>query len=326
MIYQGNFSQDRFSFENRITELFKIKYPIIQAGMIWNSGWKLAAAVSNAGGLGLIGAGSMYPDVLREHVQKCKKATDKPFGVNLPLLYPDIDKHINTIIEEKVPIVFTSAGNPKTWTTKLKEHGIVVVHVIASTKFAIKCEEAGVDAIVAEGFEAGGHNGREETTSLCLIPNVRASVKIPVIAAGGIATGRAMYAMMSLGAEGVQVGSRFVCSREASSHTSFKEAVVQAIEGDTSLTLKKLTPVRLIKNHFYYQVLEAEANGANNEELTKLLGKSRAKRGMFEGDLSEGELEVGQVSALINDIKPAAEIVTDLWNDFKLTSENPFCY
>ena len=326
MIYQGKFSLDNNWFENRITQLFKIKYPIIQAGMIWNSGWKLASAVSNAGGLGLIGAGSMYPDVLREHVQNCKQATDKPFGVNLPLLYPDIDKHINTIIEEKVPIVFTSAGNPKSWTSKLKDHGIIVVHVIASTKFAVKCQEAGVDAIVAEGFEAGGHNGREETTSLCLIPNVRAAVNIPLIVAGGIATGRAMYSMMSLGAEGVQIGSRFVCSKEASGHTSFKESVINAKEGDTSLTLKKLTPVRLIKNHFYNQVLEAESHGANDEELIKLLGKSRAKRGMFEGDLSEGELEIGQASAFINEIKPAAEIVSEIWSEFKSTAENPFGY
>jgi enoyl-[acyl-carrier protein] reductase II len=246
--------------------------------------------------------------------------------VNLPLLYPDIEKHINTIIEEKVPIVFTSAGNPKTWTSKLKEHGIVVVHVVPGTSFAMKCEQAGVDAVVAEGFEAGGHNGREETTSLCLIPHVRSRISIPLIAAGGIATGRAMYAMMSLGAEGVQVGSRFVCSKEASGHTSFKEAVLQAKEGDTSLTLKKLTPVRLIKNHFFNLVVEAEGKGAATEQLTHLLGKGRAKRGMFEGDLSEGELEIGQVSAFIEEIKPAAHIVADLWNSFKTTAQNPFGY
>ncbi len=324
MLFEGTLQNDKF--DNRITRLFGIQYPIIQAGMIWASGWKLASAVSNAGGLGLIGAGSMYPDVLREHIQKCKQATNKPFGVNLPLLYPDIDKHIAVILEEKVPIVFTSAGNPKTWTAKLKEAGIIVAHVVSSAKFAKKCEDAGVDAVVAEGFEAGGHNGREETTTLCLIPHVRQTINIPLIAAGGIATGRAMYAMMALGAEGVQVGSRFVCSPEASSHQAFKEAVVAAGEGDTSLTLKKLTPVRLIKNQFYKQVQEAEENCATVDELTDLLGRARAKRGMFEGDMNEGELEIGQVSGFINEIKPAADIVAELWNEFKTTAANPFAY
>lgn len=324
MLFQGKITDN--SFNNRITELFGIQYPIIQAGMIWASGWRLASAVSNAGGLGLIGAGSMYPEVLKEHIQKCKAATNKPFGVNLPLLYPDIDKHIAIIIEEKVPIVFTSAGNPKTWTGILKENSIKVVHVVSSAKFAKKSEEAGVDAVVAEGFEAGGHNGREETTTLCLIPAVRQSINIPLIAAGGIATGRAMYAMMALGAEAVQVGSRFVCSHEASSHMAFKEAIVAASEGDTVLTLKDLTPVRLIKNEFYKQIQAAEDNCASKEEIEKLLGRARAKKGMFEGDLAEGELEIGQVSGIIKDIKPAAEIVADLWNEFKTTAENPFRY
>lgn len=326
MLFQGKFTEDQQAFDNRITQLFDIQYPIIQAGMIWASGWKLASAVSNAGGLGLIGAGSMYPDVLREHIQQCKQATDKPFGVNLPLLYPDIDKHIAVILEEKVPIVFTSAGNPKTWTAKLKEHGIKVVHVVSSAKFAVKCQEAGVDAVVAEGFEAGGHNGREETTTLCLIPSVRKAIDIPLIAAGGIATGRAMFATMALGAEGVQIGSRFVCSPEASSHTAFKETVLNAKEGDTILTLKKLTPVRLIKNHFYQQVQEAEDACATTADLQDLLGRARAKKGMFEGDLNEGELEIGQVSAIINDIKPAAEIVAEIWSEFKDATSNPFSY
>ena len=294
--------------------------------MIWASGWKLAAAVSNAGGLGLIGAGSMYPDVLREHIQQCKAATDKPFGVNLPLLYPDIDKHIAIILEEKVPVVFTSAGNPKTWTKTLKDAGIKVVHVVSSAKFAKKSEDAGVDAVVAEGFEAGGHNGREETTTLCLIPMVRKAVNIPVIAAGGIATGRAMLATMALGAEGVQVGSRFVCTPEASSHLNFKEAVVKAHEGDTILTLKQLTPVRLIKNEFYQKVAEAEAACATTEQLTELLGRARAKKGMFEGDLKEGELEIGQVSGLIDEIKPAADVVGEIWNEFIAVVEKPFQY
>lgn len=326
MLFEGKFTEGQDAFDNRITRLFGIKYPIIQAGMIWASGWRLAAAVSNAGGLGIIGAGSMYPDVLREHIQKCKQATDKPFAVNLPLLYPDIDKHVAIILEEKVPVVFTSAGNPKTWTAKLKEQGITVVHVVSSAKFAKKSRDAGVDAVVAEGFEAGGHNGREETTTLCLIPAVRQAITIPLIAAGGIATGRAMYAMMALGAEGVQMGSRFVCCPEASSHTSFKEAVVKAVEGDTVVTLKRLTPVRLIKNHFYQQVQEAENVGASIDELQGLLGRARAKHGMFEGDLDEGELEIGQVSSIIKEIKPAAEIVKDVWNEFKATAANPFVY
>ncbi len=324
MLYSGQFTNN--TFDNRITQLFGIQYPIVQAGMIWAAGWRLASAVSNAGAFGIIGAGSMYPEVLREHIQKCKAATTKPFGVNLPLLYPDIDKHIQVIIEERVPIVLTSAGNPKTWTSKLKAYGITVVHVVSSAKFAKKSEDAGVDAVVAEGFEAGGHNGREETTTLVLIPAVREAVKIPVIAAGGIATGRAMFAMMSLGAEAVQMGTRFVCSPEASSHPAFKEAVVNSNEGDTILTLKKLTPVRLIKNHFYQQVQEAENKGANNEELEALLGRARAKKGMFEGNLEEGELEIGQVSGSIHEIKPAAQIVADVWNEFKATAEKPFTY
>ena len=303
---------------NRISTLFNINYPIIQAGMIWASGWKLASAVSNAGALGLIGAGSMYPDVLREHIIKCKATTDKPFGVNLPLLYPDIDKHIQTIIEQKVPIVFTSAGNPKTWTNILKQNGIIVVHVVSSSLFAQKAEAAGVDAVVAEGFEAGGHNGREETTTLVLIPAVREAVKIPVIAAGGIATGRQMLAAMVLGADGVQIGSRFVCTPEASSHPSFKEAVIDAKEGDTMLSLKKIVPVRLLKNHFFDEVKKAELRGDDEEQLKNLLGRGRAKKGMFEGDLNEGELEIGQVSALIKEIKPAAEVVKEIWNDFKM--------
>lgn len=323
MLFEGRITAQN-TFSNRITELFDIKYPIIQAGMIWASGWKLASAVSNAGGLGLIGAGSMYPGILREHIQKCKAATNKPFGVNLPLLYPDIDKHIAIIIEEKVPIVFTSAGNPKTWTKTLKDAGIKVVHVVSSARFAKKSEEAGVDAVVAEGFEAGGHNGREETTTLCLIPMVRQAVNVPVIAAGGIATGRAMLAMMTLGAEGVQVGSRFVCTPEASSHQNFKEAVVKAEEGDTILTLKRLTPVRLIKNDFYVKVAEAENTCASIEELNALLGRARAKKGMFEGDLAEGELEIGQISGLIQDIKPAAQVVADIWKEFVQTAAHPF--
>jgi enoyl-[acyl-carrier protein] reductase II len=326
MLFEGKFTEGQQAFDNRITQLFGIRYPIIQAGMIWASGWRLAAAVSNAGGLGIIGAGSMYPDVLREHIQKCKQATDKPFAINLPLLYPDIDKHIAIILEEKVPIVFTSAGNPKTWTGTLKENGITVVHVVSSAKFARKCEEAGVDAVVAEGFEAGGHNGREETTTLCLIPAVRAAISIPLIAAGGIGSGRAMYSMMALGAEGVQVGSRFVCTPEASSHMAFKEAVVAAGEGDTVLTLKELTPVRLIKNDFYKKVIAAEEAGADKTALELLLGRGRAKKGMFEGDLQEGELEIGQVSSMIKDIKPAAEIVQEMWGDFKKTAQNPFLY
>jgi len=307
--------------QNRITELFGIKYPIIQAGMIWCSGWELASAVSNEGGLGIIGAGSMYPDILKEQIKKCKATTSKPFAVNVPLLYPDIEKHFETIIEEKVPIVFTSAGNPSTWTAKLKQHGIKVVHVIANTKFALKAKDAGVDAIVAEGFEAGGHNGREETTTLCLIPQIRDAVDIPLIAAGGIGDGRAMCAAFALGAEGVQIGSRFVASVESSAHQNFKQRVIDSKEGDTVLTLKQLTPVRLIKNEFYKQVEEAEMRAANKEEIAQILGRARAKKGMFEGDLKEGELEVGQIISTFKEIKPAAEIVEEIWNDFSKTIE-----
>jgi enoyl-[acyl-carrier protein] reductase II len=302
---------------NRICELFKIEFPIIQAGMIWCSNWQLAAAVSNAGGLGLIGAGSMYPDVLKEQIRKCKNATEKPFGVNVPLLYPDIDQLMNIIVEEKVRIVFTSAGNPSTWTNFLKGHDVTVVHVIANSKFAIKAEDAGVDAIVAEGFEAGGHNGREETTTMCLIPIIKQNIKsIPVIAAGGIGSGRAMMAAFALGAEGVQIGSRFVLSEESSAHINFKNRVLSAKEGDTMLALKKLTPVRLVKNEFYTKVQEAENRGADQEELKSILGRARAKKGMFEGDLEEGELEIGQVVSSINAIKPAADIVHEIWNEF----------
>jgi enoyl-[acyl-carrier protein] reductase II len=310
-------------FSNRITKLFGVDYPIAQAGMIWASGWRLASAVSNAGGLGLIGSGSMYPDVLREHIQKCKAATSRPFGVNIPLLYPDIDKHIQIVIEEGVKIVFTSAGNPKTWTSVLKEKGITVVHVISSSKFAKKSEEAGCDAVVAEGFEAGGHNGREETTTMVLIPAVVSAVKIPVIAAGGVATGKQMLAAMVMGAEGVQMGSRFVASEEASSHINFKNAVIKSNEGDTILTLKQLTPVRLIKNNFYKQVQEAENKGASVEELKAILGRARAKKGMFEGQLEEGELEIGQVGANVRDILPAAKIVDEVWQGFKEALANP---
>ncbi len=310
-------------FQNRITDLFRIDIPLVQGGMIWASGWRLASAVSNAGGLGLIGSGSMYPHILLEHIQKCKAATNKPFGVNVPLLYPDIDKHIQTIIDEKVPIVFTSAGNPKTYTSILKEHGITVVHVVSSSKFALKAQEAGCDAVVAEGFEAGGHNGREETTSFVLIPSVCNSVHIPVIAAGGIATGRQMLAAMVLGASGVQVGSRFIASHEASSHIGFKNAVINTAEGDTILTLKQLTPVRLIKNRFCKAVQQAESEGASPAELEKLLGRGRAKKGMFEGDLEEGELEIGQVSALLKEIQPAAAIVEDIWQECSRLIEHP---
>jgi enoyl-[acyl-carrier protein] reductase II len=302
---------------NRVTQLFNIHYPIIQAGMIWASGWRLASAVSNAGGLGIIGSGSMYPEVLREHIQKCKAATNQPFGVNVPLLYPDIDKHIEIIIEEKVPIVFTAAGNPKTWTGLLKDNGITVAHVVSSSKFALKAQEAGCDAVVAEGFEAGGHNGREETTTMVLIPAVCSAVHIPVIAAGGIATGKQMLAAMVLGAEAVQIGSRFVASNEASSHPDFKQAVIHANEGDTILSLKQLTPVRLLKNDFYKQVQLAEQQAASADELKALLGKGRAKKGMYEGNLQEGELEIGQVSAVINTILPAAQIVKEIWETFK---------
>ena len=310
-------------FSNRITKLFSIDYPIIQAGMVWASGWKLASAVSNAGGLGLIGAGSMYPDTLKEHIQKCKKATRKPFGVNLPLLYPDLNKHIEIIIEEGVRIVFTSAGNPKTWTQHLKEKGLTVVHVVSSSKFALKSQEAGCDAVVAEGFEAGGHNGREETTTMVLVPVVVNAVTIPVIAAGGIATGRQMLAAIVMGAEGVQIGSRFVASEEASSHGNFKNAIINAAEGDTNLSMKTLTPVRLLKNKFYEQVAAAEKRGASLEELKELLGKGRAKKGMLEGNLDEGELEIGQVSALLKGILPAGEIVKNIWMEFNEGLRNP---
>lgn len=310
-------------FTNRITLLFGIEYPIIQAGMIWASGWKLASAVSNAGGLGIIGSGSMYPDVLREHIHKCKAATNRPFGVNVPLLYPDIDKHIQIILEEEVKIVFTSAGNPKTWTSVLKEKGIKVVHVVSSSKFAIKAEDSGCDAIVAEGFEAGGHNGREETTTMVLVPAVAGAVKIPVIAAGGIGDGRQMLAAMVLGAEGVQMGSRFVASEEASSHSSFKQKVLAAAEGDTQLTLKEITPVRLLKNKFYYDIQAAKSRGATVDELVAILGRARAKKGMFEGDMDEGELEIGQVSALFDSILPAGEIVKNVWDEFNSLLLNP---
>ena len=305
--------------ENPVCKLFNIKYPLIQAGMIWCSGWELASAVSNAGGLGLIGSGSMYPEVLREHIQKCKKATNKPFGVNVPLLYPNIEEHMKIIVEEGVKIVFTSAGNPKTWTIHLKEKGITVVHVVSNVKFALKCQEAGVDAIVAEGFEAGGHNGREETTTMVLIPQVRKAVSIPLIAAGGIGTGAGMAAAFALGADGVQIGSRFVATPESSAHQNFKDAVVKAKEGDTILTLKQLTPVRLIKNEFYQKVYTAEQQGASPEKIAEILGRARAKKGMFEGDLNEGELEIGQISGAIDNIKPAAEIVKEIIDDYKTT-------
>ena len=316
MKHFGHFSADRNSIENRITQLFQIKYPIIQGGMIWASGWKLASAVSNAGGLGLIGAGSMYPSILEEHLIKCKQATDKPFGVNLPLLYPDIEKHVELIIKYQVPIVFTSAGNPKTWTKLLKDNGIKVAHVVSSSKFALKCQDAGVDAVVAEGFEAGGHNGREETTTMCLIPAVRDVLDIPLIAAGGIGDGRAMMAAMILGAEGVQMGSRFVCTHEASSHLNFKNSILDAKEGDTELMLKKLTPVRLLKNEFYNQVKSAEDHCESVESLKEILGKARAKKGMFEGNLVDGELEIGQVSSMMQNIISAKEVVDNTWNEF----------
>lgn len=302
---------------NRITQLYKIKYPIIQGGMIWASGWRLASAVSNAGGLGLLGAGSMYPDVLREHIQKCKKATDKPFGVNVPMLYPNIEEIMDIIVEEGVKVVFTSAGNPKTWTPFLKENGITVTHVVSSSKFALKSQAAGVDAVVAEGFEAGGHNGREETTTLTLIPSVKEQLEIPLIAAGGIGSGKAMLAAMVLGADGVQVGSRFVATDEASSHIEFKKKVVEAKEGSTKLILKELAPVRLLKNKFYEDLEELYTKGPSVEELKTLLGRARAKRGMFEGDLTEGELEIGQVSALIHEIKPAGTVVAEMVAEFE---------
>lgn len=300
----------------KITDLFGIQYPLIQGGMIWNSGWRLASAVSNAGGLGLIGAASMYPEVLVEHVEKCKKATDKPFGVNIPMLYPNIEEHMKTIVDYKVPIVFTSAGNPKLWTAHLKKHNIKVVHVVSSVKFALKAQAAGVDAIVAEGFEAGGHNGREETTTFTLIPMVKEQLDIPLIAAGGIGTGRGMLAAMTLGADGVQVGSRFAASEESSAHQLFKQAIVDAKEGDTVLTLKELAPVRLIKNKFYEQVAQLYQTSPTPEQLKELLGRARAKRGMFEGDLEDGELEIGQISGLINDIKPAGQIVSEMITEY----------
>ena len=305
--------------QNRITELFKIQYPIVQAGMIWCSGWRLAAAVSNAGGLGLIGSGSMYPEVLREHIQKCKAATSKPFGVNVPLLYPDIEKHIQIIIEEGVKIVFTSAGNPATWTQHLKDHGITVVHVVANVKFAKKCEQCGVDAIVAEGFEAGGHNGREETTTMCLIPLIKQNCNLPLIAAGGIGSGNAIAAVMALGADAAQVGSLFAASEESSAHANFKEKITHLNDGDTELSLKQLTPVRLIKNEFYQSIKQAELNGATKEELETLLGRGRAKKGMFEGDMVEGELEIGQVAATFKSVLPAAQIMQNLINAYNQT-------
>ena len=304
--------------KHSITELFGIKYPLIQAGMIWNSGWRLASAVSNAGGLGLLGAGSMYPDVLREHIQKCKKATNKPFGVNVPMLYPNLEEIIQIIIEEGVTIVFTSAGNPKTYTQHLKDNGITVVHVVSSVKFALKAQAAGVDAIVAEGFEAGGHNGRDETTTFTLIPMVREQLELPLIAAGGIATGRGMLAAMVLGADGVQVGSRFVASEESSAHVAFKKMVVDAKEGDTLLTLKELAPVRMLKNKFFEDVMQLYTTNPTKEQLIELLGRARAKKGMFEGDLVEGELEIGQIAGLIHNIKPAAEIVNEMMSEYKL--------
>lgn len=307
---------------NRITELFGIKYPIISGGMVWCSGWKLASAVSNAGGLGLIGAGSMYPEVLREHIQKCKAATNKPYGVNVPMLYPEVEKLIDIIIEEKVPIVFTSAGNPKTWTKKLQENGIKVAHVVSSSKFALKCEEVGVDAIVAEGFEAGGHNGREETTSLTLIPQVAKAIKTPFIAAGGIGTGGGMLAAMALGADGVQIGSRFALTEESSASQEFKNLCIGLKEGDTQLSLKKVSPTRLVKNEFYQKVQELEDKGATTEELRELLGKGRAKKGIFEGDLVEGELEIGQIAALIDDLPSAKKVVDDIIAEYnKLIKE-----
>jgi enoyl-[acyl-carrier protein] reductase II len=306
---------------NRITQLFNIKYPIIQGGMIWNSGYKLASAVSNSGGLGLIGAGSMYPEVLREHIQKCKKATDKPFGVNIPMLYPNLDEIINIVVEEGVKIVFTSAGNPKTWTSFLKEKGITVVHVVSSSVFALKAQEAGVDAIVAEGFEAGGHNGRDETTTLTLIPMVKEKIQIPIIAAGGIATGRGMLATMILGADGVQVGSRFAASLESSSHNNFKETIVKVKEGDTQLTLKELAPVRLVKNKFYQDVQELYEKCPSKEDLIQLLGRARAKKGMFEGDLEEGELEIGQIAGLIHEILPVEQIIQQMMTEFEEAAE-----
>lgn len=301
---------------NRITQLFKIEYPLIQAGMVWCSGWRLASAVSEAGGLGIIGAGSMYPEVLREHLRKCKAATNKPFGVNVPLLYPNVQEIMEILIEEEVQIVFTSAGNPATWTKYLKEKGITVVHVVANTKFALKAEAEGVDAVVAEGFEAGGHNGREETTTMCLIPMICGALSVPVIAAGGIGNGAQMLAAMALGAEAVQVGSAFAVAEESSAHPNFKQRIIEAAEGDTKLRMKKLVPVRLLQNEFATAVAQAEASGANTEALLQLLGKARAKLGMFEGDMEQGELEIGQVSAMLREVKPAAEILKEIWLGF----------
>ena len=303
--------------KNRITKLFKIKYPIIQGGMIWCSGAKLAAAVSNAGGLGLIGAGSMYPEILQAHIQKCKTLTNKPFGVNLPLLMGDAEEKIDIILDEGVKIVFTSAGNPQTWTSYLKEKGLIVVHIVPGTKYGIKCEAAGVDAIVAEGFEAGGHNGREETTTMCLIPKITKEINIPVIAAGGIGSGRAMAAAFALGADAVQIGSLFAACKESSAHDNFKQKIIEAKEGETLLMLKKLTPLRLLNNEFAYEVYKQESTGASKEKLNELLGKARAKKGMFEGDLQEGELEIGQVSSMINRAKSAGEIVNELWLGYR---------
>ena len=307
--------------KNSITSLFNIKYPIIQAGMVWCSGWRLASAVSNAGGLGIIGAGSMYPSVLREHIHKCKQATSQPFAVNVPLLYPNVQEIMDILVEEDVKIVFTSAGNPATWTSFLKANGITVVHVIANTKFALKAQQSGVDAIVAEGFEAGGHNGREETTTLCLIPMIKAAVEIPVIAAGGIASGQSMLAAFALGADAVQIGSAFAVAQESSAHPNFKEKVISSAEGDTKLRMKKLVPVRLLKNEFADAVAQAEANGASTEELATLLGRARAKLGMFEGNMDEGELEIGQVSAMLSEIKPAATILNEIWEEFLVEKE-----
>ena len=307
--------------KNRITNLFDIRYPVIQAGMIWCSGWELASAVSNSGGLGLIGAGSMYPQILRDHIRKCKAATSKPFGVNIPLLYPQIEEHVESVIAEQVPVVFTSAGNPKAWTSRLKDAGITVVHVVSSSTFARKAEDAGCDAVVAEGFEAGGHNGREETTTLCLIPLVAGAVSIPVIAAGGIGSGKAMLAAMVMGAEGVQIGSRFVATHESSAHAGFKKRVIEAREGDTLLTLKELTPVRLLRNAFFDQVMGAYARGASREELNALLGRGRAKKGMFEGDMEQGELEIGQVAASIRAIQPAGDVVREIIAEYRAAQD-----
>ena len=309
---------------NQITQLFNIKHPIVQGGMVWVSGWKLASAVSNAGGLGLIGAGSMYPDVLREHIQKCKKATDNPFGVNVPMLYPQVDELMDIIVEEDVKIVFTSAGNPKTWTSFLKEKGITVVHVVSSVKFAIKAEAAGVDAVVCEGFEAGGHNGREETTTFTLIPMVKESITIPLIAAGGIGNGRGMLAAMVLGADGVQIGSRFAASKESSAHVNFKQKIIDVKDGDTHLTLKELAPVRLIKNKFYREIQELYKENPTKEELIGLLGRARAKKGIFEGDLDNGELEIGQIAGIINNISSAKDILEEIVTDFETSKKNIF--